>query len=106
MVRTSGASDNVSCVGQASFADGTAPHLELQIRESYAFWLQEVVKLLLANQCNVKAAAADDVNALHFAAQKGHVEVMRHLINAGGRRDRVKTLLYESSLDILHHLRP
>jgi ankyrin repeat protein len=51
--------------------------------------LQEIVKLLLANQCNPKAAAADDVNALHFAAQKGHVDVMRHLINAGGRQGGV-----------------
>ncbi len=43
------------------------------------------MKLLLANQANPKAAAIDDVNALHFAAQKGHVEVMRVLINAGAR---------------------
>jgi hypothetical protein len=46
---------------------------------------QEVVKLLLANNANPKAAAIDDVNALHFAAQKGHLEVMRQLINAGAR---------------------
>ena len=27
--------------------------------------------------------ASDDVNALHFAAQKGHLEVCRALLNAG-----------------------
>lgn len=44
---------------------------------------QEAVQLLLGHGSNVKAAAMDDMNALHFAAQKGHVEPIRLLVNAG-----------------------
>jgi ankyrin repeat protein len=44
---------------------------------------QESVKLLLAHGAQVGAAAMDDMNAIHFAAQKGHVEALRALINAG-----------------------
>ena len=46
----------------------------------------EVVQSLLAHKANVKAAAMDDMLPLHFAAQKGHTEVCRHLINGGTRR--------------------
>jgi ankyrin repeat protein len=41
------------------------------------------VKLLLAHNANVKLSAQDDMNALHFAAQKGHTEVIRLLVTAG-----------------------
>jgi len=43
----------------------------------------EVVKSLLAHKANVKAAAMDDMLPLHFAAQKGHTEICRHLITSG-----------------------
>ncbi len=45
--------------------------------------LQDFVRLLLAHGCNATATAMDDMNALHFAAQKGHTEIARHLLNAG-----------------------
>ena len=32
---------------------------------------------------NVHSAAMDDMSSLHFAAQQGHVEVSRALLNAG-----------------------
>lgn len=41
------------------------------------------MKLLLSHNCNIKLAAQDDMNALHFASQKGHTEVIRLLITAG-----------------------
>jgi ankyrin repeat protein len=44
---------------------------------------QDFVKQLLAHNVNTGMAAGDDMNALHFAAQKGHLEVVRQLINAG-----------------------
>ena len=44
---------------------------------------QEALKLLLAHGADAKASARDDMNALHFAAQKGHAEALRHLLNAG-----------------------
>jgi ankyrin repeat protein len=50
------------------------------------------VKLLLAHGCNVKAAAMDEMSALHFAAQKGHAEVVRHLLNAGAVGGRVEAV--------------
>ncbi len=46
----------------------------------------EVVQSLLAHKANVKAAAMDDMLPLHFAAQKGHAEICRHLINGGALR--------------------
>jgi ankyrin repeat protein len=42
-----------------------------------------VVKLLLNHGAQTTAAAMDDMNALHFAAQKGNTEVVRTLLNAG-----------------------
>jgi ankyrin repeat protein len=45
--------------------------------------LQDAVKMLLAHNANVKLSAQDDMNALHFAAQKGHAEVIRLLVTAG-----------------------
>lgn len=44
---------------------------------------QEAVKLLIAHGCNVKASAMDDMNALHFAAQKGQLGPITHLLAAG-----------------------
>jgi hypothetical protein len=41
------------------------------------------VKALIAAKCNIGAGAMDDMNALHFAAQKGHLEVCRLLLNEG-----------------------
>lgn len=46
-------------------------------------WQQEAVKYLLAHQCDIHSVACDSTNALHFAAQKGHTAVARHLITAG-----------------------
>lgn len=43
----------------------------------------EVVKSLLAHKANPRAGAMDDMLPLHFAAQKGHTEVCRLLINEG-----------------------
>ena len=43
----------------------------------------DVVKSLLAHKANVRAAAMDDMLPLHFAAQKGHTEICRHLITSG-----------------------
>ena len=46
----------------------------------------EVVKSLLAHKASPKAGAMDDMLPLHFAAQKGHTEVARLLINDGALR--------------------
>jgi ankyrin repeat protein len=43
---------------------------------------RRLTAFLWASQANL--AATDDMTALHFAAQKGHSEVVRHLLNAGG----------------------
>lgn len=43
----------------------------------------EIVKLLIAHGCKVNLAALDDMNALHFAAQKGHTDCVRHVLHAG-----------------------
>lgn len=59
----------------------------------HLFRSQEAVQLLLGHGSNVKAAAMDDMNALHFAAQKGHVEPIRHLINAGKRMKQQQSRL-------------
>jgi len=45
--------------------------------------VQEAVKLLLSHKCNIKRCAMDDMNALHFASQKGNTEILRLLITAG-----------------------
>lgn len=45
----------------------------------------ENVKTLLAMGASASAAAGDDMTGLHFAAQKGHTEVCRLLINSGAR---------------------
>ena len=41
------------------------------------------MKALLEAGANTKIFAMDDMNAMHFAAQKGHAEVVRQLLNAG-----------------------
>ena len=41
------------------------------------------MKALLDAKADVKAFAMDDMNAMHFAAQKGHAEVVRLLLNHG-----------------------
>ncbi len=51
----------------------------------------EVVKSLLAHKANVKAAAMDDMLPLHFAAQKGHAEICRHLITSGAPKEPLLT---------------
>ncbi len=38
---------------------------------------------MLAAGAQPSAAAGDDMNPLHFAAQKGHTEIVRLLLNAG-----------------------
>ena len=43
----------------------------------------ECVKALLNAKADVKVFAMDDMNAMHFAAQKGHADVVRLLINHG-----------------------
>ena len=50
-----------------------------------AIHTQEAVKVLLAHGSQVAAAAVDDMNALHFAAQRGHTEVVRALLGAGAQ---------------------
>jgi ankyrin repeat protein len=62
--------------------------------------LQDAVKVLLAHGCNVKAGAVDDMNALHFAAQKGHTEVLRQLLNAGKSACKSPNLLLTVELGI------
>jgi ankyrin repeat protein len=54
-------------------------------------FLQEALKLLLAHGCNIKASAMDDMNALHFAAQKGQLEAIRRLVTAGALSAHVKS---------------
>eukprot|EP00955_Chlamydomonas_euryale_P093327 364779-Chlamydomonas_euryale.AAC.24 len=55
--------------------------------------VQEVVKLLLAHGVQLTAGAADDANALHFCAMKGHVlagrasKTRRRVTMLGGGRD-------------------
>lgn len=41
------------------------------------------MKALLEAGADTKVFAMDDMNAMHFAAQKGHAEVVRQLLNAG-----------------------
>lgn len=59
--------------------------------------LQEAVKLLLSHKCNIKRCAMDDMNALHFASQKGNTEILRLLITAGVA-DNAMCILFESAM--------
>ena len=43
----------------------------------------DCVKALIAAGCQIGAGAQDDMNALHFAAQKNSVQAARWLINEG-----------------------
>jgi ankyrin repeat protein len=45
--------------------------------------MQETAKVLLAHGAKIGAAAMDDMNALHFAAQKGHAGMISILLDAG-----------------------
>ena len=45
----------------------------------------ECVQALLEAGADKSAGAMDDMSALHFAAQQGHTEVVKALINAGER---------------------
>lgn len=63
------------------------PHISTQRqRPGPPHGTQDVAKLLMAHGCSPTYAAMDDMNALHFAAQKGHTEICRTLITAGGGR--------------------
>ena len=46
-----------------------------------------MVKSLLAHKANPRAGAMDDMLPLHFAAQKGHTEICRLLVNEGALAD-------------------
>jgi ankyrin repeat protein len=41
------------------------------------------VKALLTGGADIHATAMDEMSSLHFAAQQGHTEVCRVLLNAG-----------------------
>ena len=41
------------------------------------------MEALLAAGAEANAAAVDDTNALHFAAQKGHTDVVKLLLSKG-----------------------
>ena len=43
------------------------------------------MQALLEAGADKSAGAMDDMSALHFAAQQGHTEVVKALINAGER---------------------
>lgn len=43
----------------------------------------ECVTALIEAGANIHSAAMDDMSSLHFAAQQGHLEVCRELLNAG-----------------------
>ena len=55
------------------------------VRLHLAAWAghADVIKLLCDGKAAVNAGAADDMSALHFAAQKGHVAATRALLAAG-----------------------
>jgi ankyrin repeat protein len=42
------------------------------------------VSYLCKNKADVGAAAVDDMGAIHFASQKGHLEIVRTLLSVGG----------------------
>nr|VDC99259.1 unnamed protein product [Brassica oleracea] len=42
-----------------------------------AAWAGDVVSYLCKNKADVDVAAVDDMGAIHFASQKGHLEVVR-----------------------------
>lgn len=50
--------------------------------------MQEAAKLLLSHGVQPGACAMDDMNACHFAAQKGHTDLVRALLAAGGCHPR------------------
>ena len=55
------------------------------------------MKALLEAKADVKVFAMDDMNAMHFAAQKGHAEVVRLLLNHG------ETALLAASMTVVQH---
>ena len=46
----------------------------------------QAVEALLASGADLHAAATDDTNSLHFAAQKGHLDVAKLLLAKGSLR--------------------
>lgn len=72
----------------------------MHAHDSQAAWAgqKDAVQLLIAAGAQLSAAATDDINALHFASQKGHQEVCRLLINSGlhvnGRSRKGQTPLH------------
>ena len=59
------------------------------------------MRALLEAGANTKVFAMDDMNAMHFAAQKGHAEVVRQLLNAG--EPILVTIL---SCNLMHNVHP
>lgn len=43
------------------------------------------MEALIVAGANVHSAAMDDMSSLHFAAQQGHLDVCRALLNTGKR---------------------
>ncbi|GAV58061.1 LOW QUALITY PROTEIN: Ank_2 domain-containing protein, partial [Cephalotus follicularis] len=71
----------------------------------------EVVSYLCNHKADVGAAAIDDMGAIHFAAQKGHLEVVRMLVSAGvsvkaANRKGLTPLHYavQSHLEVIKYL--
>ena len=61
----------------------------------------ECCKVLVAEGADKGAAAMDDTTALHFAAQKGHAEVARFLLNEGSQaRFCAVTLRLECAMEL------
>ncbi|WZZ46553.1 hypothetical protein YC2023_042812 [Brassica napus] len=51
--------------------------ISLSNRLHLAAWAGDVVSYLCKNKADVDVAAVDDMGAIHFASQKGHLEVVR-----------------------------
>ncbi|KAF2583209.1 hypothetical protein F2Q68_00006221 [Brassica cretica] len=51
--------------------------ISLSNRLHLAAWAGDVVSYLCKNKADVDVAAVDDMGTIHFASQKGHLEVVR-----------------------------
>ena len=60
------------------------------------------MKALLEAGANTKIFAMDDMNAMHFAAQKGHAEVVRQLLNAGEMSYSLPSHVFSCTTSIHH----